>query len=57
MPHFTVDQFTHVVKVGGGIGSFIVFCIAVSTYYRTERWKRAEFLANEMKEFFANVGV
>lgn len=57
MPHLTLDEFKYVVKVAGGVGSFIVFCIAVSTYYRTERWKRAEFLAHEMKEFFATVGV
>jgi hypothetical protein len=57
MPHLTVDQFTYVVKVAGGVGSFVAFCIVVSTYYRTERWKLAEFLANEMKEFFASAGV
>lgn len=57
MAHVTLEEFTYVVKVSGGVGSFIVFCIAVSTYYRTERWKRAEFLAREMKEFFANPGV
>jgi hypothetical protein len=49
MAHATLEEFTYVVKVAGAVGSFIVFCIAVSTYYRTERWKRAEFLANEMK--------
>jgi hypothetical protein len=26
--------------------------IGVSTYLRNEKWKKAEFLANEMKEFF-----
>src|ERR1022692_3191853 len=57
MPHLTFDDFTYVAKVAGGVGSFIVFCIAVSTYYRTERWKRAEFLAHEMKEFFGTLGV
>jgi hypothetical protein len=54
MPHFTLDEFTYAVKIAGGVGSFVAFCIAVSTYYRTERWKRAEFLAHEMKEFFAS---
>jgi hypothetical protein len=57
MLHLTMDQFTYAVKVAGGVGSFVAFCIAVSTYYRTERWKRAEFLAHEMKEFFATAGV
>jgi hypothetical protein len=55
--HLTLDEVKYVIKVAGGVGSFIVFCIAVSTYYRTERWKRAEFLAHEMKEFLATVGV
>jgi hypothetical protein len=40
------------VTVAGAVGSFM-FSIGVSTYYRTEKWNRAEFLANEMKEFFA----
>lgn len=53
MPPFTLDEFTYAVKIAGGVCSFVAFCIAVSTYYRTERWKRAEFLAHEMKEFFA----
>lgn len=57
MQHLTLDQFTYIVKIAGAVGSFVVFCIAVSTYYRTERWKRAEFLAHEMKEFFATTGV
>ena len=35
------------------LAASLLFVIAVSTYYRTERWKRAEFLAHEMKEFFA----
>jgi hypothetical protein len=57
MPHLTLDEVKYVIEVAGGVGSFIVFCIAVSTYYRTERWKRAGFLAHEMKDFFATVGV
>lgn len=48
-----VEQFEYAVKVAGAVGGFVGFLIAVSTYYRTERWKRAEFLAHEMKEFFA----
>jgi hypothetical protein len=57
MPHLTLDELTYVVKAAGGVGCFVVFCIAVSTYYRTERWKRAEFVAQEMKEFFATARV
>jgi len=49
----TVEHVKSFVTVAGAIGSFILFSIGVSTYRRTEKWKRAEFLANEMKEFFA----
>jgi len=50
----TLEHIKSVVTIAGAIGSFVVFTIGVSTYLRTEKWKRAEFLANEMKEFFAN---
>lgn len=50
----TLEHIKSLVTVAGAIGSFIVFSIGVSTYLRTEKWKRAEFLANEMKEFFAS---
>lgn len=53
MTMWTPDQITYLLKVAGGVGSLIGLGIVVSTYYRNERWKRAEFLANEMKEFFA----
>jgi hypothetical protein len=53
MPHLSVAEIGYAVKLAGGVGSFVAFIIAVSTFYRTERWKRAEFLAKEMKEFFA----
>ena len=50
----TLEHIKSLVTVTGALGSFIVFSIGVSTYLRTEKWKRAEFLANEMKEFFAS---
>jgi len=50
----TIEHLKSLVTIAGTIGSVIVFSIGVSTYLRTEKWKRAEFLANEMKEFFAN---
>jgi hypothetical protein len=52
MPIFTWENFGNAVKVLAALGGFIGFLTAVSTYLRTERWKRAEFLAHEMKEFF-----
>ena len=54
MQPLTVEHLKSFVTIGGTIGSVIVFSIGLSTYLRTEKWKRAEFLANEMKEFFAN---
>lgn len=53
MPILTWEHFENTVKVFAALGGLIGFFTAVSTYYRTERWKRAEFLAHEMKEFFA----
>jgi hypothetical protein len=48
----TIEHVKSLVTVAGAVGSFVVFSIGVSTYLRNEKWKRAEFLANEMKEFF-----
>ena len=49
----TIEHIKSLVTVAGAVGSFVVFSIGVSTYLRTEKWKRAEFLAKEMKEFLA----
>jgi hypothetical protein len=49
----TIEHIKSLVTVAGAVGSFVVFSIGVSTYLRNEKWKRAEFLAREMKEFFA----
>jgi hypothetical protein len=57
MTYLNPDQITYLLKVAGGVGSLIGLGIVVSTYYRNERWKRAEFLAIEMKEFFAALRV
>lgn len=35
-------------------GTAIAAVIAIKTFWRTEQWKRAEFLAKEMKEFFSD---
>jgi hypothetical protein len=40
-----------VVGLGGTLGAAI---LALRTFQRNEAWKRAEFLAREMKEFLAN---
>jgi hypothetical protein len=50
----TMEHVKSLLTVAGSLGSFVLLLIGVFTYLRTEKWKRAEFLANEMKEFFAN---
>jgi hypothetical protein len=54
MPPTTIDHVKSLLTVAGYLGSFVLLLIGVLTYLRTEKWKRAEFLANEMKEFFSN---
>jgi hypothetical protein len=45
------------VSIVGLGGTFIAAVVAVVTFRRAEKWKRAEFLAREMKEFFADIRV
>jgi len=52
MPHWTQDQILFMGKIAGGFISAIGLAVVVFTYRRNEMWKRAEFLAREMKEFF-----
>jgi hypothetical protein len=51
MPHWNQDQILFMGKVAGGIVSAVGLVVVVFTYRRNEMWKRAEFLAREMKEF------
>ncbi len=44
-------------KVLALFGASIAFGVGLFQYWKAQRWKRAEFLANEMKEFFANTRV
>ena len=52
MPHWTQVQILFFGKIAGGIISAIGLVVVVFTYRRYEAWKRAEFLAREMKDFF-----
>ncbi len=52
MPHWTQEHVLFFGKIAGGIISAIGLIVVVFTYRRNETWKRAEFLAREMKEFF-----
>jgi len=62
------SYLSEAIKAFGYVGSFVVFLTGLSTYYRTERWKRAdylnaekwkraEFVANAMKGFFENARI
>jgi len=44
-------------KILGLGGAVVAFLIGLRQYKRSEQWKRAEFVANELKEFNANPGV
>ena len=51
----TPTQLEHaklVVQTVGLLGTLAAAVVAVITFRRTEKWKRAEFLAAKMKEFF-----
>lgn len=41
-------------KILALLGASIAFCVGLFQYRKAQRWKRAEFLANEMKDFLAN---
>ena len=49
-----IEVIKSLVTVASAAGGVVVFWMGVSSYRRTEKWKKAEFLANEMKEFFAS---
>jgi hypothetical protein len=51
------DAFTVIISLIGVPLALIAAFNGARTYVRTEQWKRAEFLAKEMKEFFANARV
>ena len=60
MPYLTPEQMTFwefVGKFAGGLTSLAVLGFAARTYYYNQKWKRAEFLAAEMKQFFASARV
>jgi len=51
---FVMDQVKLVVSVLAFGGTVWALVFGFRQYIRAEKWKRAEFLAKEMKEFFAN---
>jgi hypothetical protein len=51
---FVLDQWKLALSVFGFLGTVSALLFGITQYRRAETWKRAEFLAKEMKEFFAN---
>jgi hypothetical protein len=49
---YVLDQWKLIVSVLGFGGTAIALLFAVRQYKRAEQWKRAEFVAKEMKDFF-----
>jgi hypothetical protein len=45
------------VKLLALIGASIAFVVGLLQYRKTQRWKRAEWVAQEMKDFFADASV
>ncbi len=55
--HFLIEhseQAKLIISIVGVIVASIAGIIGVRTYVQNDEWKRAEFLAKEMKEFFGN---
>ena len=48
---WTLDDFLKVIALVGGV---ITFAIGLAQYRRTQQWKRAEWVAQEMKQLFAD---
>jgi hypothetical protein len=49
-----VSQIEVLLTFLGVCGAVVAFVIGLGHYKRAEQWKRAEFIASEMKEFFAS---
>jgi hypothetical protein len=50
---FAALEFDRKIKVLALIGAIVGFLVGLFQYRKAQRWKKAEFLANEMKHFFA----
>ena len=52
MTPIEIEQAKLAVQIVGLLGTLAAALVAVRTFRRAEKWKRAEFLAAKMKEFF-----
>src|ERR1700761_8946604 len=50
----TFEIWKFVLSIGGYVGALIAFVLGLRQYARADYWKRSEFVAREMKEFFAD---
>jgi len=57
MTNQAIELSKLVVSIVALISTLLAAGIALSGYLRSERWKRAEFVAREMKEFFDNARI
>jgi len=57
MSQHTIEIAKLIVSIVGLVGTLLVGLLALRSYLRGEKWKRAEFLAKEMKEFFDDTRV
>src|SRR6185436_17286982 len=46
-----LGTYEFLLKVVAGLGSLLIFSIGLRRYVREQKWKRNEFVANEMKTF------
>jgi len=53
----TLENYKLYVSAAGLFLSLIGGVLALQSFYRNEKWKKAEFLAKEMKDFFENANV
>lgn len=54
LPTLGVVDLKSFLELLGKFGAFVLFLIAVLKYWQSQKWKKSEFLAKEMKEFYSD---
>jgi hypothetical protein len=49
-----LEKWRFALSVAGTVGAALAFWVGLMQYRRAQHWKRAEFLASELKDLFAN---
>ena len=52
-----LNTLDFLLKLTGGIGGFTLFIVGFRRYFKEQTWKKNEFVANEIKEFNADIKV